>query len=480
MQTNFLTKAKNFFVGVRKKTSKYITDTIYIWQSGIDVFFDKYNPDKGQAMIEGNELAFACVTFISRSASEPTMTVVDEEGEQIKEHPARQLFFQPNALQSEFDFWEFVILQLMLAGNSFVQKIRNNSGQVVQLWPVTKPQQMQVIIDDDGQIIAWQYQSLRGAIQIPPSEIIHFKLPRYDDLYFGYAPMAVAVRSVERNNKSMDFIDTFFDNAAVPQGLLKTKKQLETYEAERYAKLFKAKYSGSGRFDIAVLDNETEYQKMGMGPGELEMPSLNALDESKICQIFGIPPVLIHAMIGLENSTYNNISTLRELVWDLNLSPLFTRLQDKLNSELAVDFGLMPSNMPFQWDFSKVLALQARMLIKKEQALAEFQAGVITRNEYRSVAGYEADTQGDIYLVNQSLIAMPQNEQFVLPEPEPEQTQDVGEGTVADEQEEDVVEQAKMIAKMAWPIESELYFREVKRAKNGHKNGNGTNTYKLV
>jgi HK97 family phage portal protein len=340
------------------------------------------------------------------------MRVVDPEGGSLPDHPARDLFARPNDELSEYDANEITLIQLMLAGNSFWQKVRSRGGLVVELWPIYHPHRMTPSVAKNGRLIGWEYQEegLNGErYLIPKEDIVQYKYFHPLNPYMGLAPIAAATRAVYRDNQATDFISAFFQNAAVPQGLLKIKHRVQKDEAERVRALWRERYSGKrGWYEVAVLDADTEYQQLGLSQSEMGMPDLTNLNESRICAAFGVPPQLVGALVGLNNSTYSNYETGRRVFWEDTLSPLYTRLANVRNANLAPDFGLKVRHFPFRWDFSQVTALQTDDLPQREVGLREWELGLITRNEYRVQFGYERDRGVDFYRSDQAILPEPQ------------------------------------------------------------------------
>jgi len=369
-----------------------------------------------QAVEQGylsNELVYAIIQRVVNSAAEPVMRVVDADGAPLPDHPARDLFAQPNPEMGEFEANEIKLLQLMLAGNSFWQKIRSKGGLVVELWPIYQPHRMTAKTAGNGQLVGWEYREEGYGGErylIPKQDIVHYKFFHPLNPYLGLAPVAAATRAIHRDNQATDFISAFFQNAAVPMGLLKIKHRVQKDEADRVRQTWRERYRGkAGWYDVAVLDADTEYQQLALSQQEMGMPDLTRLNEARICSVFGVPPQLVGALVGLDNSTYSNYETGRKVFWEDTLSPLYNRLGNVNNYSLAADFGLQVRQLPFRWDFSAVRAAQEDDLPQREVGLREWEMGLITRNEYRAQFGYARDRAGDVYRGDPAALPEPQN-----------------------------------------------------------------------
>lgn len=412
-QKNILRRAWDRVVGGLKAAgSENITaySTLSAWDN-----VDPPDPfTYGQALKQGffsNELVYAIITDMAESAAEPTLRVYRGEDE-IADHPARDLFVAPNPEMSEFESNELKVLDLMLAGNSFWQKIRSRAGRVVELWRISPGRMMPVPDPSNGRLLGWLYYPEQGQpIPLGKTDLIHYKMPNPATPYLGLAPIAVATRAVYRDNQATDFINAFFENSAVPQGLLKLKHQAEEGEADRVRATWRARYAGkAGWYDVAVLDADTEYQQLGLSQEEMGWPDLTDLSETRIAMIFKWPPVLIGSLVGLKHATYSNIETARKIAWEDTLSPLYNRLSIQTNFGLARDFGFKIRDLPFRWDFSKVQALKPDENEQRDHARADWESGLITRNEARAISGFEALGGGDVLRISMNAIEYPATE----------------------------------------------------------------------
>lgn len=416
-----------------------ITFTGTTWDPERGLFGESGRYSYRWAATEGygkNELVYAVISDIAESAAEPTMRVYGPDGEELVEHPARELMASPNSLMTEFELFELVLLHLSLAGNAFWLKVRSRAGRVVELWPVWIPSRMCPAVDEGGRLVGWLYTDNDGGRHgVDLEDVVHFKYPHPLNPWLGLAPMAVAVRAVTRDNSATDFVNSFFANAAVPQGLLKFKRRVEQGEADRVRELWRARYGGSrGWFDVAVLDADTEYERLGLTSQEMAMPELNQLNESRITMIFKWPAILIGAMVGLEHGTYSNFQEARRVAWEDTLSPIYKRLQDRVNHDLAPEFGWLVAAAPFRWDFSAVSALREDVDARAERFRKGYVVGAVTRNEYREQLGEEPDSRGDVYLVNPNLVLVPQGGENQESANQESANQELGDGEGEPEQ----------------------------------------------
>lgn len=217
----------------------------------------------------GNSIIFSCIRKIATTAPAASLQVQAQEGNRFiqADHRLNELFARPNPYESSFSFQENLQTFLNLAGEVFIYKIKNSSGETVELrfmrpdrmFPVTK--QVRDLFELKGYVFE-DYDGQR--FPFLPDEIIHIKYPNPGDrvggLGRGISPLSASAILGDVDNSSNIFLRDFFQNAAVPFGLLTSKNPLSQPEIARIRERIKEQYTGGGKFhEIMILDSEADY-----------------------------------------------------------------------------------------------------------------------------------------------------------------------------------------------------------------------------
>ena len=156
-------------------------------------------------------------------------------------------------------------------------------------------------------------------------------------------------------------------------------------------------------FRSGVLDQNAEFQKIGSNLNELESDSISGRFETRICQVFGVPPILVGAYVGLLH--VNQRASVREAqqdFWLNKMSPLFKSLRQFLTWNLLPEFEdierIKRGEIRVNWDMAQVLALQEDLNERHDRARKNFLAGGLKLNEFRAEIGKNADDEADYYL----------------------------------------------------------------------------------
>lgn len=166
---------------------------------------------------------------------------------------------------------------------------------------------------------------------------------------------------------------------------------------------------------VAVLDDDAEYQQMASSPKDMALTDLHYMTESRICAVFGVPPILISANVGLARSTFANYREARFSFHSETLEPLIKRIIRFLNHCLQYDYE---GEGQIYADMAEMRAFLDDNDSQSARAASLFAAGIITLNEARQLVGEEAMDDGNIRRVPMNIIESSQIEEPVPALPE--------------------------------------------------------------
>lgn len=302
----------------------------------------------------GNELVFACIREIATSSAEAMLCLYDDDKEKISpnQSPLAMLLDKPSVDNTQYEFLEALITHLQISGNAYVLKERAAIG-VVSLM-LLRPDRVEVHPNKD----AYTYEVNGVKYVIPAEDIGHLKFPNPNNDFYGLSPLQVLLKQVQIDTDATNFTRAFFNNAGVPSGILKLKRRMSSQEeADRLRTQWRGQFRGDRNWHrIAILDEDASYETMGSSIGQMEIPALRQLSESRICAAFGVPAILVGANVGLQRSTYSNYREARESFWEETLLPLYKRIEQFMIGILEPEFPNEQGYVAF--DFAEVRALQ--------------------------------------------------------------------------------------------------------------------------
>jgi len=398
-----ITALNTFFNG---KTAYEYTNT---WDVGQPVYPDPHFQNNVKFGLRKNELIYSCIALKADSAAQTRLLVHNrKDGAERPEHPLRSLIGQPNPYMTEFDFVGIVLMMLDLAGRCVWEKERSRAGRVVGLWPL-RPDWLLPVRGPTGFPMGYEYH-VPGApngrpIPLDSRDVLEFKLWDPLDMYNGLAPVSVAGRVGDVDNAATDYLKRFFEHGGVPQGILSSKLKLTDPQVTDIRRRWRERYGGWAKWmEPAVLDSDATYQQTGLDFKEMGFEVLDARAEARICAVLGVPPILVGAKVGLDRSTFSNAEQAEKYFWQHTLMPVYKRIRDELQSDLATEFG---SDVELRWDLSEVAALQEDQGKVWERARASASAGIITINEARDQMGLPAVRNGDVFIRTLTMMEVP-------------------------------------------------------------------------
>ena len=313
-----------------------------------------------------------CVMRKSASIGENYEEVVDS-------HPLLELLANVNPYQNGFDASVLRTLFGELTGNAFIHPVMDKRlGIPVELW--TLPSQYVEIIPGkksfiDGYMYGVDRQNRK---RFEVDEVIHFKRPNPDDMYWGKGKVEAAFFA-EQMNQAVHMMDLkFFQNNARPDSLVSIKGGASEADIRAFEAALSAKLEGSrnaGRFIVATA--EIDIKPLSFPPKDL-----GGRDEiiEEIAAVFGVPVSMLKANDPNLASAKTGFSSWRETT----ILPLLRMDEEQLNQSLVPMFDLQ-GDAVLAYD-NPVIEDEVIELQSRQAAVA---GGWMTANEARMEEGRE-------------------------------------------------------------------------------------------
>lgn len=350
-----------------------------------------------------NELVFACVQEYITSASEAILVVGNKDADGVlvstDQQRALSLASEPNPSMDTVAFLEAMHMQLLIGGNVYLFTPRSAIGTISGMYWL-RPDRIRIIPDQmTGSAKAYKYTLGSTDYIIPAEYIAHHKTTDPLNDWYGLGNLQVLAKMVNLDTDATDFARSVFENKGVPAGFLKVARRLNTQdEADHIRRNWHARFAGKANWQrIGVLDEDASYQELAPKMGEMGMPDLRSITETRICAAFGVPPIIVGAKAGLDSATYSNYAQAKESFWEETLLPAYKRAAAFFTRALrdTPDFR----GMEFGFDFSEVRALADDQM--------QMASVTKTRSESASIlirAGYDPDSVSEALQLPQGLV----------------------------------------------------------------------------
>ena len=358
-------------------------------------------PAAGASASTLNSAVFACLKLLAQSFQEAPLRVFRVQGDGteawLDDDPLTALLADPHPVlsQSELAFW--LVFTLHVTGNTYLRKIRNRAGQVVQLWPISPATMQPETTEDDRQrgvfISHYVLDDGKGKREeLAPEDVVHFRLGVDDaDHRLGLSPLTRLLREISSDEEATRFTDALLKNSAlsslavtVPPGPVLTEEQ-----AEQIRDRLREDYGGANRGRLAVLGNGATLQQIGFSPQQLDLKAAHTLPETRICAVLGVPPMLVGLNAGLEHTIYNNMEQAEEHFFEMTVNPLWRLLAAILTKQLLrPDFDADPK-VRLKFDTADVRALQEDTNEVYARISVAVEKGWMTKDEARAEVGLD-------------------------------------------------------------------------------------------
>lgn len=356
--------------------------------------------------LRNSQIVYACIEKKAQAATDPELIVerlaADGEYEAVENHPAIALMTKPNPFDDLESFMRAWVASDNIAGVFYAEIVRSRAGVPVELYPLLP---LNVFPQYRGDVLThYEYWVDGRCISYLPEDLLIYRRHPLGSMYAGVSPLIVALGAIDADVAATEFVRGFFDNGGSPSGIINFKdRSLTEEEMTMYQQRWRSKYGrgGSDRGGVAVFDKaQVEYTAVGSNLDELNSDTQTSINEARICMVFGVPPILIGAYVGLLH--VNQRASVREAQQDFWMNTMSPDLKTKRKFldmfllSLFEDEQLIRSKqIRFNWDMSQVSALQDDLDSMVTRAAGAYKGGIISRNEARGMIGYDPLEEGD-------------------------------------------------------------------------------------
>jgi HK97 family phage portal protein len=339
-----------------------------------------------------NVIAYRCVSLISSAAASIPWLLYQEGGEELNEHPILDLLAHPNPMQDRAGFLESVFVNLLTAGNAYIEAVKPIDDEPPTELYVLRPDRMKVVPGAAGLPMGYEYH-VGGKVarwQVDPitgeSGILHIKMFHPLDDWYGMAPLEAAMIAIDQHNAASAWNQALLNHGARPSGALVYSPKdapavLSDEQITRLRHELDQHYQGKGNAGRPmILEGGLDWQEMSLSPKDMDWLAGRDAAARDIALAFGVPVQLI----GIQGAqTYANMKEARLALYEETVLPLLGRVIGAFDPWLTAMFD--DRGLYLDSDKDEVSALAMR-----RDALWEKLAGVdfLSDDEKRAALGY--------------------------------------------------------------------------------------------
>lgn len=253
------------------------------------------------------------------------------EFQEVMEHPLLDLLAKVNNFMNKTDLFEYQNMHQELTGNAWWYICRDGMGVPQEIWPIN-PSRMTIIPDREKFIKGYIYTNGATKIEFSPEEIIHFKFPNPNDLYYGTGPLAAAADMYNINQNMNTYENAMFTNNARPDGYFWTDQDdIDDNTFNRLSAELLETWAGvrnSGK--TGLLTNGVKFEPVNFTPREMAFLKGREHTKKEIFEIFGNPEGLFD-----KGAIKANAEAAQYTYAKYTIDPRLRRTEEKLNERLT-------------------------------------------------------------------------------------------------------------------------------------------------
>lgn len=334
-----------------------------------------------------NSAVVACLMYICTTFPEARFRVMRKvkggKPVEVEDHPLTKLFNNPNPYYPGQLLLHPSLISYNWRGESYWRKIRNGSGQVIQLY--YEPHWTCRPIRANAKEFISYYQLHRDSHweDVDTEDIVHLRqgMDPEDNMH-GFNLMASLLREVFTDNAAARYASSVMSNMGVLGAIVTPKEEGVTIEDPQKLKaMLQAISTGDERGKYGVFSEPLDFHWPDNDPAKMDTRANRRIIEERVSAVLRVPAIVAGLGAGLDRATYANMGEAREMAYEGNIIPTQKLWAAQLNTQLLPDLG-NPETEFIDWDYSEVRVLQDDQDKKVTRLNSRLVSGGISLNDY--------------------------------------------------------------------------------------------------
>jgi len=259
-----------------------------------------------------------------------------QEREVVGDGPLVDLLAQPNPSQDGFEFFHALVVSLLLGGEAPVEKVRSRGGRPVQLL-LMRPDRFGPIVNEREGLVGYQYVVGQRGYSYDPKDVIFYKLSNPTNEWRGLSPITACRLGIEVDLSASRYNRHFFENGAIPGGVLRTEQDLLATERRAIRGEWEQVHRGVSRYGrVAVLDKGLQYDGASLSQRDAQWLEGQQHAQETVFLAYRTSP----AVAGLvRDVNYSNADAMFRAWYKGPIRAMVRRIESRLTRQLAREFG---------------------------------------------------------------------------------------------------------------------------------------------
>lgn len=288
---------------------------------------------------------FCAVSIITETVATLPLRVYRRLNGNVIEAPehraANMLETAPNPVQPAHRFWATLAGHLLLWGNGFVEKLRDETGLVSELW-LLHPANMEIQFNSGLRQKRYVYWDGATKRELSDDRVLHIFGTSVDGLV-GLSPIQQTRQQLGIAKARERFEGEVYAQKPFLSGVIQHPGQIR--DTVKLRESWSAIYGGgdrgprgvSGRHSVAVLEEGASFAPLTAPLEDMQFVEAQKLSRTTIANIFKLPPSYIGGSIG-DSLTYQTVES-NQIQFARNaITPVTVNIQ----KFLGFDRGVFP------------------------------------------------------------------------------------------------------------------------------------------
>lgn len=303
----------------------------------------------------------------------------------------------PNRRMTAQEFWEFMLLNLVLRGNAYARIERNAQGRAFALWPMAADQ-IEVKVLPDGSLV-YAYVLDSATLIYGEEDVLHIK--GVGNGVVGMSPLDYMRASVGVAILAHNHTAATYRKQARRAGILMTDRVLSQAQRDALRENF-GEITTGGKSELYILEANFKFEPINMTPADLQLLETRRFAVEDLARWFGVPSVLINDTS--KTTTWGTgVEQIIEGFYKFTLRPQLERI------EQAIQRRVLTSRQRAEGlhaEFSFDALLRASLKDRMEIYAKGTQNGIYKRNECRQLENLPPVAGGDALTAQVNLVPL--------------------------------------------------------------------------
>ena len=335
---------------------------------------------------------YACVRILSESIASLPIELMQRKGTKtvnVLDHPAVSLLAEPNEWMTCHDLMQFWVAHSELRGNAYAFKVKDGTGRVRQLLPLT-PDQVGAVQNSDWSIDYTVGTDKQIAGVYNAQRVLHLRNFGTDG-WMGLSTVTLHRDEIGLAMQTQKHGAVLFKNGAQIGKVVEHPAQLGEQAYARLKESIQKTYTGADNaHKTLILEEGMKLSTVGMTNEDAQFLDTRRFSKQEIASIFGVPMFLLN---DTEKSTTwgSGLEQISRAFLNYTLKPRLDRITKTLARELLTPEERKTHFFRFDVDEFTLGDMSARFSAYKTGV----EGKIITPNEARSWEGLDPIDGGD-------------------------------------------------------------------------------------